>query len=216
MPRFHHEILLIVGHLFICFGCVGTRTLDLTRPGSVATEQEIGESVLGDAVTVTYIDGTMYEGDVIGHTDSSLALSSNETTDGRPIPWQSIHELSISGRPLFLIAGAMGGGLAGGLVGSWLDPPTSEPVDPGGARVGAVVGGVAGGILIGGLGAERRYIIKLLNESRDTLSVSEADILVETGKRITIRRHGIPVTYDRSAVSWKKQENRCLLIVPGK
>jgi len=63
----------------------------------------------------------MYEGEVLSHTDSSLAFSSNEIAGGLPIFWKSIHQLSISGRPVFLIAGAMGGGFAGYLVGSWLE-----------------------------------------------------------------------------------------------
>ena len=219
MSRFHLQILLIAGQLFIAIGCVGTQTLDLTRPESRATVREIGDAVVGDEVTVTCIDGTMYEGEVLSQTDSSLVFLSPEIT-GRPqIPWKNAYQVSVSGRPLLLYAGAIGGLMVGGVVGGWVVPPKQvgdvrsfPEISP----MGALVGCVGAWAILGRVCADRRYVIQMLNDGRDTLSVSETDILTETNKRIVIRRDGISVTYDRTIVSWKKEGDRRLVVVPGK
>ena len=219
MERFHVQILLIVSLLFIDIGCMGTQTLDLTRPESEATVREIGDAVLGDEVTVTCIDGTMYEGEVLSQTDSSVVFLSPEIT-GRPsITWKDVCRVSVSGRPFLLYAAVYGGSFAGGLLGGWLDPPKHEgdvipafDISP----IGAIVGGVGVWAILGRTCAERRYVIQSLNDVRDTLVVSETDIVSETNKRIVIQRNGLPVTYDRTIVSWKREGDRRLVMVPAK
>ena len=182
VPRLSLQILLILLQLIMGLGCVGTQTIDLTRPETGTTVREIGDAVVGDAVTVTCIDGMLYEGEVLSQTDSNLVFSSAEIAGSLYISWKRVHQLLVSGRLLYIYAGAVGGSLAGGLVGSWVDPATSEPVDFGGAPIGGLVGAFVGGTMVGRLGAERRYVIQPLNDCRDTLSVNETDILVETSK----------------------------------
>jgi hypothetical protein len=217
MKRLHLRVLLTVSPLL--FGCMGTQTLDLTRPESETTVREVGDAVLGDDVTATCIDGTMYEGEILSQTDSSLVFLSPGIT-GRPeITWKSIRHLLAPGRPFLLYAAVYGGAFAGGLLGGWLDPPRHEgdvipafDISP----IGAIVGSAGMWAIFGRACAEKRYVIQALNEGRDTLSVSETDILSETNKRIVIQRDGIPVSYDRTIVSWTKEGDRRLVIVPSK
>lgn len=174
---------------------MGTQTLDLIRPESGLTVREVGDAVLGDEVTVTCVDGTMYEGEVLSQADSSLVFLAPEIA-GRPeIPWKSICHLSVPGRPFLLYAAVYGGACAGGLLGGWLDPPKHEgdvipafDISP----IGALVGSAGMWAILGRACAEKRYVIQSLNEARDTLSVSETDNLSETKKRIVIQRDGIP------------------------
>jgi hypothetical protein len=217
MNRLHLRVLLIVSPLL--FGCMGTQTLDLTRPETATTVREIGDAVLGDEVTVTCIDGTMYEGEVLSQTDSSLVFLSPENTGYPEITWKNVSRVSVSGRPFLLYAAVFGGSCAGGLLGGWLDPPKHEgdvipafEISP----IGAIVGSAGAWAMLGSACAEKRYVIQSLNDGRDTLSLSERDILSETNKRIVIQHGGTPVTYDRSIVSWKKEGDRRLVIVPAK
>jgi hypothetical protein len=216
MGRHHLWMLLIVSPLL--FGCMGRLTLDLTRPESETTVREVGDAVLGDEVTITCIDGTMYEGEVLSQTDSSLVILPPEVA-GRPeIPWKSICRVSVSGRPFLLYVAVCGGSTVGGVLGGLLDPPKHEgDIRPSYdmSPIGAIIGAAGVWAILGSGCAEKMYIIQSLNAGRDTLSVNETDIMTETNKRIVIQRDGIPVTYDRTAVSWTIQGNRRLVVVPA-
>jgi hypothetical protein len=217
MNLLHLRVLLTVSPLL--FGCMGIQTLDLTRPESELTVREVGDAVLGDEVTVTCIDGTMYEGEVLSQTDSSLVFLSPEVSVPPEMSWKNISHLSAPGRPFLLFAAVCGGSLVGGLLGGWLDPPRHKgdvipafDISP----IGAIVGSAGMWAIFGRACAEKRYVIQSLNEGRDTLSVSETDIVSETSKRIVIQRDGIPVSYDRTIMSWTKEGDRRLVIVPSK
>lgn len=201
-------------------GCVGVRTYQVSDPSGEISTEELDQALIGRSASVTFVDGTMYEGRITQVRDDSLTMRVEEPRDALTARREEVYAISTSGCPECRVAGAVCGGIIGLTVALAAGHPSggssgSFNIDLSPVAYG-LAGSLLGGTLVGFITPPEMFLFRKAPELLDTLRVEQEEVISNTRGQITVRQAQKSITYDKRLVRAVNLRDHVLLIRPSR